>query len=208
MLVVGLKQTSSERYRVCFEDGTEIKSTLSAVAEMRVSVGRELDEEALERFRVLSERSLTLERSIELLSLRQMSAKELSDKLIRKGIDRETAEYCCGKLKTMGLLDEAHYASALARHYSSRGYGAGRVRAELSRRGIDRDLWEDALNSMPEDHSRLDKIVRTKLTDPSDREQIRKVTAALSRRGYSWGEIRSALERVSEEIEITEPEEP
>lgn len=206
MVVVELKQTSPERYRVCFEDGTEVRSTLSAIAELRVSKGKDLDDAQMEMFRTASERSLTLERSVELLSYRQMSGKELRDKLLHKGISPDTAEYCCGRLKEMGLIDEERYAAAVARHYAAKGYGAGRVRAELSKRGIGRDLWENALDSMPDSDEKLDRLVRSKLVNPCDKEQIRKVSASLYRRGYSWTEIRNALERYNTEIDLAEPE--
>lgn len=207
MVVCDLKQTSPERYRICFEDGSEIRSTLSAIAEMRIAKGKDLDEDQLEKLKRISARSLTLERAVELLSYRQMSSKELRDKLRFKGIDEETAEYCCAKLTEMGLINEERYAAALAVHYSGKGYGTGRIRAELSRRGISRDLWEDTLENLPQSDQIIDKLVRSKLSDPSDRNQVRKVSASLYRRGYSWNEIRSALERCCKNIDVTEPEE-
>lgn len=201
MIITGLHQTSPERFRVCFEDGTEIRTTLGVIADLRLFQGKDLDEEQIEDFRIRSVRSLMLEKSIEMLSRRQMSCKELRDNLMRKGTDADTAEYCSAKLVGMGLMDDSAYASSLARHYASRGYGAGKVRAELSRRGISRALWDDALDEIKADSDRLDSLVRAKLTDPDDREQVRKVSAALFRRGYSWEEIRSALRRYN-----TEPE--
>ena len=48
---------------------------------------------------------------------------------------------------------------------------------------------------------RLDRFLTARLKDPEDREQIRKVSAALFRRGYSWEEIRSALRRHTDNIE-------
>ena len=201
MIITGLHQTSPERFRVCFEDGTEIRTTLGVIADLRLFQGKDLDEEQIEDFRIRSVRSLMLEKSIEMLSRRQMSCKELRDNLMRKGTDADTAEYCSAKLVSMGLMDDSAYASSLARHYASRGYGAGKVRAELSRRGISRALWDDALDEIKADSDRLDSLVRAKLTDPDDREQVRKVSAALFRRGYSWEEIRSALRRYN-----TEPE--
>ena len=33
---------------------------------------------------------------------------------------------------------------------------------------------------------KIDKFISSRLTDPEDRDQVRKVSAALFRRGYSW----------------------
>lgn len=203
MTVTGLQQTSPERYTVLFEDGTDLRTTLSVVAELRLYNGKQLDGEQMEELRLLSLRSLTLERAIQMLSLRPLSCRELRDKLLQKGADPEIAEYCPQRLTEMGLMDDAAYAASLARHYASRGYGAGRIRAELARRGIERELWDDALSQLPCDGegSAIDRILRAKLKDPENREQIRKVTASLFRRGFSWDEIRSALRRFGSEPE-------
>ncbi len=54
---------------------------------------------------------------------------------------------------------------------------------------------------MPEADGRLDKFIAARLKDPGDRDQIRKISAALFRRGYSWEEIRTALRRHTDNIE-------
>ena len=138
---------------------------------------------------------------MELLSRRPMSEKELIDKLIRKGEDEETAADCARWLRENGFLDDESYAAAVARHYAAKGYGPGRVRAELSRRGVDRELWDGTIEAMPENSDKMDRFIASRLTDPEDRDQIRKVSAALYRRGYSWEEIHSALRRFNAETE-------
>lgn len=201
MLISLIKQTSPGRLTVCFEDGSEIKTTLGVVTDKRLYSGRDLDEEALEELRVDSLRALAREKALELLSLRPMSCKELADKLQQKGIDADTAEFCVRWLEENRLIDDESYAAAVARHYTAKGYGAGRIRSELSRRGISRELWDDAIGALPEDTSKIDKFISSRLRDPDDREQVRKVSAALFRRGYSWEEIRRALSRFHAECE-------
>ena len=122
------------------------------------------------------------------------------DKLLQKGVDEDAADYSVNWLSDHGFLNDESYAAAVARHYAAKGYGAGRVRSELSRRGVDRELWDEAVENMPETDGRLDKLIAARLKDPADRDQIRKVSAALFRRGYSWEEIRSALRRYTDEI--------
>lgn len=201
MLIKALKQTSPGRIAVCFEDGTEIKSSLNVVTDLRLYSGKELDEAEINALRSASGRSLARDRALEIVSRRLMSGKELYDKLILKGESEENAEYCVDWLTENGFLSDETYAAAVARHYASKGYGAGRVRTELSRRGISRELWEDALDAMPETDGKLDKLIASKLKDPNDRDQVRKLSSALYRRGYSWEDIRSALARYNSESE-------
>lgn len=201
MLITAIRQTAPGRLTVCLEDGTELKSTLSAITDLRLYSGRALDEEELSALRLSSARSLAREKALELLSRRPMSRQELKSKLIQKGEDEEIAEYCASWLCDNGLLNDEDYAAAVTRHYAAKGYGPGRIRSELSRRGVERELWDDALEQMPDNSSKLDKFIAARLKDPEDRDQVRKVTAALYRRGHSWEDIRAALRRFDAEPE-------
>ena len=200
-IVSAMRQTSPGRVTVTLCGGEEIKTTLNVVTDLRLYSGRELDGEELRELRAASAAALARNRAMELLSRRPMSEKELIDKLIRKGEDEETAADCARWLRENGFLDDESYAAAVARHYAAKGYGPGRVRAELSRRGVDRELWDDTIEAMPENSEKMDRFIAARLTDPEDREQVRKVSAALYRRGYSWEEIRSALRRFNAETE-------
>ena len=202
MIITDIRQTSPGRLTVGFEDGSEVKSTLGVVTDLRLFSGKELEEEALEAFRLDSLRALAREKAMEMLSRRPMSRHELEKKLTEKGIDEDVAAHCSQWLSERGLMDDESYAQALARHYAAKGYGPGRLKAELSKRGIDRQLWDEALESMPVSQQKIDKFISARLKDPGDREQVRKVSAALFRRGHSWEEIRSALERFSAEAEF------
>ena len=200
-IVSAMRQTSPGRVTVTLCGGEEIKTTLNVVTDLRLYAGRELDGEELKELRAASRSALARNRAMELLSRRPMSEKELIDKLIRKGEDEETAADCARWLRENGFLNDESYAAAVARHYAAKGYGPGRVRAELSRRGVDRELWDDTLEAIPENTDKLDRFIAARLTDPEDRDQVRKVSAALYRRCYSWEEIRSALRRFNAETE-------
>ena len=62
-------------------------------------------------------------------------------------------------------------------------------------------MWDEVLDAAPRDDSKIDKFISSRLTDPEDRDQVRKVSAALFRRGYSWEDILEALNRFNATIE-------
>ena len=194
-LVSALRQTSPERVTIALDDGSEIKATLGVVAELRLFVGRALEDAELKVLRSSAALALCRNRGLELLSYRPMSCKELREKLVQKGEDPVCAEEAVQWLQEHRFLDDARYAGMVVRHYAGKGYGAGRIRQELQRRGIPRELWEDALGELPESDDRLDRYLASKLKDPEDRVQIQKISASLVRRGFSWEEIRAALAR-------------
>ena len=200
MTITALRRISADRFTVALEDGSEIKSSLGVVTDRRLFTGKDLDEEELAALRRDSSRSLARDKALELISRRPMSRKEVREKLLQKGVDEDAAEYSADWLQEHGFLNDESYAAAVARHYAAKGYGAGRVRSELGRRGVDRELWDGALEQMPAADEKLHKFIAARLKDPEDREQLRKIGAALFRRGYSWEEIRTALRRYSDEI--------
>ena len=201
MVVTAIKESSPGRFRVEFDSGETLSSTLEAVTDARLYVGMELDEDAFETLRRSSSKTLERQKALEVLSRRPYSRRELKDKLLRRGTDEQDAEDCVAWLAERGFLDDGEYAGAVARHYSAKGYGAGRVKSELRRRGIGRELSEQTLSDLPENTEKLDAFIARRLSDPKDRDSVRKIGAALFRRGFSWEEIRAALRRFDTETE-------
>lgn len=114
----------------------------------------------------------------------------------------EQAEAVAGRLTELGLLNDGEYAGMVVRHYAAKGYGPRKIRDELYRRGVPREFWGDAMEEREPDDSQLDKLARQKLrgAEPT-RENLKKVSDYLARRGYGWEEISAALERIRREGE-------
>ena len=197
MIVQALHPSGTEHVTLVLDDGQELSTTLGIVTELRLFAGKQLEEAQLRLLQEKSAAALARERALNLLSLRPHSRKELRDKLLRKGAEPAAADAAVEWLSDHGYLDDVSYAASVARHYAKKGYGTKRITAELYRRGISRELWDDALSDLPEPDDEIDRFLRSRLRDPENRDEVRKLSAALSRRGYSWEEIRSALRRAS-----------
>ena len=125
------------------------------------------------------------------LSYRALSAKMLRDKLLAKGHDEEAADYALAWLTERSLLN----AESVVRGYTRKGYGAARIRQELTRRGIDRDTAEAAMQTFSPDEAQMLALLEKRLHgDVSDRKEVEKAVAALQRRGFAWNDIKRALE--------------
>lgn len=197
MIVQSLRQSGAERVTLTFDDGKEFSVSLSVVTDMRLYVGKQLDEAQFEMLKYKTALSLARELGLELLSRRMHSEAELREKLLRKGTDPAAVEEALIWLQDHLYLDDTRYASAIVRHYLKKGYGEQRIRSELYRRGIPRDYWDEALKELSGTEEQIERYLRSRLKDPTDREEVRKLSAALARRGFSWDEIRSAFDRIS-----------
>ena len=134
------------------------------------------------------------------LSYRALSAKMLRDKLLDKGHDEQAADYALAWLAERSLLDDAAFAESVVRSYARKGYGAARIRQELSRRGVSREDAETAMQTFSPDRAQILALLDKRLRgDLSDRREIDKAVAALQRRGFFWGDIKGALEEYGEQ---------
>ena len=119
----------------------------------------------------------------------------------REGL-RQAAEGTADWLERLGLLNDGEYAKAVARHYAAKGYGPRKIRDELYRRGVPRESWEDALLQSESQAGRLDELVSKRMRgEEPTRENLKRTSDYLARRGFSWEEIAAALERYREEME-------
>lgn len=140
--------------------------------------------------------------AISLLDRRDYSRGEIFDKLLKKGATEDMADEILDRFVELGMVDDLRYAKMLVRHYAIKGYGPMRIKNELYKRKISKDLWEDAMSEMPDNTEKIDKLLNSKLkSDDPNREEIRKAADYLSRRGFSWEDISSALERYNNDEE-------
>lgn len=191
-----------DRVLVYLTGGDLLRITPEELLRFGLRPGQELTEDVLEELRRAAARSQTRQRAAELAAGRMLSRKELSDRLVKKGADPQEAQETAQWLADLGAVDDAAYAGVIARHYAAMGYGPGRVRQELQRRGVPRDLWEDALAQLPDPEEAIDRFLASKLRGKTpDRATLQRLSAALQRRGFQWQDIRPALARLDRDME-------
>ena len=191
-----------ERVLVYLEEGTPLRITQNELLQFGLYQGMDLSPDLVIQLQNAGKRSQSRAAAARIVSSRMLSRKELSERLNRKGISPDTVEETADWLESLGAVDDAAYAGVIVRHYGGSGYGPGRVRQELQKRGIPRELWEDALAQLPDSTAAIDRFLQSKLRGRTpDRATLKKLSDALLRRGFSWNEIRPALNRLGEEIE-------
>lgn len=191
-----------ERVLVFLEEGDPLRITGHEFLQFGLYPGMDLSPQLVVQLQAAGQRSESRVKAARLASGRMMSRKELTSKLSRKGIDPDTAEETADWLESLGAVDDVAYAGVIARHYAASGYGPGRVRQELQKRGVSRELWDDALSQLPDSADAIDRFLQKKLSGRTpDRALLKKLSDALLRRGFSWSDIRPALNRLGEEID-------
>ena len=144
-------------------------------------------------------------KALSLLEKRDYGRDELVSKLVEKGAEAPDAEAAADKMVEYGFVNDEKYAGMVVRHYAAKGYGAARVREELRRRRLPRELWAAALGQMPDNSDAAAAILAQKLRGRgADRDALRRAMSALVRRGFSWDEARRAADSYLADMELDE----
>ena len=190
------------RWLAVLEDGSILRLGEGEVVDFALYAGRELTDREAQEILDCARRSGLKERALSLLTRKPQSRRELERKLREwEASDRE-AEDICDRLEELGYLNDGQYAAQVVRHYSARGYGEKKLRDELYRRGIPRELWDGAMEEAEDPARAIDAFLQKKLAGSAgDPAALKRAGDALARRGYSWEEVREGLNRWGADLE-------
>lgn len=213
-------QHKQGRWLVWLEDGSLVRLGEGDVVSLGLYAGKELTDREGEALAAAEVQGRLNERAVALISARPMSRRELVDKLSAptrrrkkpgqedearpdpEQLERERealrqgAERSADWLEGLGLLNDEEYAGTVARHYAAKGYGLRKIQDELYRRGVPRDHWAQAMDGIERADSALDGLLQRRMrgAEPT-RDNLKKASDYLARRGFSWEEISEAIER-------------
>ncbi|MEG0853063.1 MAG: regulatory protein RecX [Angelakisella sp.] len=202
MTVTDITKTKKGRYAL-FVDGEFLFSIhKDSFFKTKLTTGISMTVQELEQLRLEDELLSAKEAALNVLSRAAQSSGMLREKLARY-YGEEAVEGTVERMTELGLLDDVDYAKRLASDcVKLRGYSLARLRQELRRRKLPPEAIEAALEQFEErDESDpiIDIILKKYKAKIFDEEGLRKTIAALMRRGFSYSDIRTALNRIEEE---------
>ena len=174
-----------------------------------IKSGSEVTPEQLEELLTESARRKMMNKALDLLSMRDYSRRELSDKLVTKawekkeqkdmdlGSLKQQASDICDRLEELGLLNEERFARSYVdelirrKHLSKSG-----LKTALIQKGVQRDIIETVLEEVDIDPvEQVRELLATKFKnrDLSDEKQKTRTVNALLRLGYRYNEIHAAM---------------
>ena len=203
MKILEITPGKGKLFEITLEDEQKLWLHADLVQSEFLHPGDDLDADRIADLRRQAAAHRTYEYGLYLLEKRGYSYRELYDKLMTAPNAQEDAVLAAlEKLTRYGFLNDALYAEQLARHYvEGKKYGLRRAEYEMRHRGLSQEDIDDALAAYDDAEqisAQLLEILQKKyaryLTDPDDRKSTEKVTAALVRRGYTYQQIRYAIE--------------
>lgn len=135
-----------------------------------------------------------------LLSRRAHSKKEIVIKLSQK-YPKEAAQSAADKLEELRLINDEKFAQLYAEElYERKKYSPKRIENELKLKGISSEIASETVKSLDkDDFNRIILLLNSKYRNKlSDEKNIKRTVNALMRMGYSYSDIRKALEEVAD----------
>lgn len=191
-----------ERVLVYLEGGDLLRITENELLHFGLYTGLDIDPDAVVKLKKRAAQSETRIRAANMIATRPLSKRELQKRLLQRGAEENDAADAAEWLEGIGALDDLAYARTIVRHYSDSGYGEAKLRDELCRRGVPRELWDEALEVAPDAAETIARVIaaRTKGRIPDEQER-KKLSGLLQRRGFAWRDVRAALTALGAEIE-------
>lgn len=207
MKIEAIEQTRSPqgKLRLRFENGKSLLVYPSVIADLGLYTGLDVPETAMESLMEHNGAISAKERATRMLSYGVLSGKELERRLRQKGESEEHAQQAVEWLQELRLLDDRQAAAQIVRSGLAKGYGPARIRQMLYEKRIPKELWQEAMADLPESDEAIDSFLNKRFRGMTpDRQECKRATDALLRRGHSWSDIRRALERYAPEEEFEE----
>ena len=201
MILTGTHPSRGHRIVLTFDDGSEVSIDKTVWEESPYGVGSSFSYEELEALKATSDRRRAESKAVFLLSKRDLSRRELEEKLCREkgkycADNRESAAAAAARMEALGYVNDERYARHLAEQYARvKLYPRRRIVEELMHKGIDREVAREAAAELELDETQmaLAFLAKKRYTVPKDNKERQRVVGALARYGYSSEVIRRAL---------------
>lgn len=135
-------------------------------------------------------------RALKILTKMDKTEQELNDALNRAGFSKDAVEDALAYVRSFGYLDDGNYARKYVAYNKDRK-SMQRIRFELMRKGIDKNLADEAIEDC-EDMDEMQVLRRylykkwNRKEKPEEKE-LNRIVAALSRQGFSSHDIWQVL---------------
>ena len=187
------------RFLVKFSDGSTMKLYRQTVEDFRLYPGMEL--ESLDALRESAGSYSAKMRAVRIVSASAVSKRDLENRLVRKGENPGQAKEAVEWMAELNLVDDRQTARQIVERCIYKGYGLQRAKQALYEKQIPKNLWEEALESYPDQTDAIARFLEQRIKDPSDPKQVKRAIDAALRRGHGYGQIKGALEQIGSELE-------
>lgn len=168
--------------------------------------GKNVEEDELKKVITESEVKSAFEKSLDYLSRRMNSKKELSEKLAKKGYSAEVVEKAIGKLEDYHYVDDELFAKQFADSYQK--LSKKMLKEKLALKGISSDIVLAIISDRTDENEfelcllQVKKYLKTKTI--SNYNDYQKMQASLFRKGFDYDLVKRVCEELVDKSEFND----
>ncbi|MDN4527576.1 recombination regulator RecX [Fictibacillus fluitans] len=203
------QKKNTDRFNIYIDQGKGEEYGFSVDTDIlikyKLKKGLEIDTEELRNVLYEDEIKKGFNTSLQFLSFRMRSEKEVRDHLKKKEFEDNAIEEVIKRLLEYKYLDDTDFANTFVRsRKNTTSKGAGVITRELSQKGISQPVIEKALNEFPlneqiESAASFAQKKANQNKSLSSNERRNKISQQLLQKGYSWDVIQEALQDIDME---------
>ncbi len=190
MIITALKQKGNNVI-IYFDEGESISLDYRTIADSGLRKNDSIDETAKSKLISDSNFHKAKDSAFRILSGRQHSVYEIRTKLFQKKIDKETIDRVIEQLLAGRFLNDEKFAHAYTEERSGKKVGVNKIKAELHKKGISREIIKSTLEGLNSEagFEQAQELAKRKLESlkrkETDKRKIKsKLFSFLISRGY------------------------
>lgn len=194
-------QRKNDRVNIFIDNKFAFGLSLEIKLNYNLKTNMEIDDDFVENILKEEEYKKAINASLNFLSYRQRSEKEMRVKLKEKGYEDNYIEKAISYCKSLGYIDDESFATSFIKDkIKLNKLGKHRIKLELIQKGIERDIIDKLLSEDEEDeYNRALELAQKKYPSYKNdgRDKIyRKLGGFLQRKGYSFDIVNSILKEL------------
>ena len=166
--------------------------------------GGEFSDKQIKELTTADEFDKAKQAAVNLLSYRPRSIKEVSNRLVHKGWNKDLADRVTGELVDKGYLNDEEFAAIFARDRAkNKCLGPVALKSELIKTGVAEKIIEQTIEAVyskyPADEliQRLMKKRGIDLDVPLVKKEKQRFINLLKRKGFTWDQMESVVKNLS-----------
>lgn len=202
MLICEIRPLTKKKFQIVTDGQLAFVLYGGELSRYQLREGGVLTEEGYEEICQEVLRKRARRRALHLLTARDMTEKQLLEKLRRDGHPEEVVQDALEYVKGYHYVDDGRYAEAYVRSMQGKKSRKS-IGLELERRGVSKEIAARALEEAEQESEEemIGELLRKRAGAPHRMEagELRRVYAYLMRRGFESGEVAKVLERYQRE---------
>jgi regulatory protein len=196
MKITAIKQQvkNPERVSIFVDSKYEFSLSLDELVKYKFKNNDELSAADVKKYKKISADGKLRARALEWLMNRPHSEREFRDYLYRKKVEPEQIDSLVDEFTQTKYLDNVKFAGWFTELQARRGKSDRAIKAELFKKGIGRELADQAVpENAGEEEARLKAMIEKKSRLSRYKNDPQKLAKYLTSQGFSWQAVKDEL---------------